>query len=122
MLLVDAIAGWFRNIWYALVRAARPRRRTISFVVAVSETAPPLDAVQHAVVHVVHANGRNRWAMLRCPCGCNDVVTLSLQDVHHPHWKLARTASGKPTLYPSIRKQEGCRSHFWIREGRVHWC
>lgn len=122
MSLVDAIARWFGHIWHALIRAAWPRRRAHSFVFAVSETAPSLDAVQRAVVHVVRANGRNRWAMLRCPCGCDGVVTLSLQDVHRPHWKLTETASGKLTLHPSIWRQEGCRSHFWIRDGRVHWC
>lgn len=122
MSLVEAIVCWCKGVWHALTRTGRPRRRTSSFVVAISDAAPSMEEVQRAVVHVVHANGKNRWAMLRCPCGCDEVVTLSLQNVHRPHWKLAQTASCKPTLHPSIWRQEGCRSHFWIRDGRVHWC
>ncbi|WP_425373246.1 DUF6527 family protein, partial [Klebsiella pneumoniae] len=29
---------------------------------------------------------------------------------------------GRPTLYPSIWRTTGCRSHFWVRIGRIHWC
>jgi len=28
----------------------------------------------------------------------------------------------RPSLKPSIWLQGGCRSHFWVRRGRVEWC
>lgn len=63
-----------------------------------------------------------KWALFKCPCRCGDVVTLSLQQVHLPHWRLTRTLSGHPTLYPSIWRNKGCLSHFWVHDGRVLWC
>jgi len=63
-----------------------------------------------------------KWALFRCPCGCDSVVTLSLQPVHQTHWRLARTHAGRPTLYPSVWRDTGCLSHFWLRDGRISWC
>ncbi|WP_368356434.1 DUF6527 family protein [Acidithiobacillus ferruginosus] len=63
-----------------------------------------------------------KWALFKCPCRCGDVVTLSLQPVHRPHWRLTRTLTGRPTLYPSVWRDKGCLSHFWLRDGRVSWC
>jgi len=61
------------------------------------------------------------WALFRCPCGCNDVITLSLQKIHDPSWTVFETANGRPTVYPSIWRNQGCHSHFWIEDGKVYW-
>lgn len=63
-----------------------------------------------------------KWSMFRCPCGCEDVITLSMQTLHRPHWRLSFTNSQRPTLHPSVWKDKGCMSHFWLRDGRVYWC
>ncbi len=62
------------------------------------------------------------WAMFRCPCGCGTVISLSLQKAHNPSWSVEETDTGRPTLYPSVWQNKGCCSHFWITDGRVHWC
>ncbi|MDM9644782.1 DUF6527 family protein [Rhizobium sp. S163] len=28
----------------------------------------------------------------------------------------------RPTLHPSVWRNSGCRSHFWVRRGRIAWC
>lgn len=63
-----------------------------------------------------------KWSMFRCPCGCGDVITLSMQTMHRPHWRLSQTSSGHPTLYPSVWRDKGCMSHFWLKDGRIYWC
>lgn len=62
------------------------------------------------------------WAIFRCPCGCGTVISLSLQKVHKPSWTVQASAAGRPTLNPSVWQNTGCCSHFWIKDGRVHWC
>lgn len=59
-------------------------------------------------------------AALLCPCGCPDVLQLSLLDNDFPRWKLSLDGA-LPTLAPSIRRTQGCRSHFFLRRGRVVW-
>jgi hypothetical protein len=39
-----------------------------------------------------------------------------------PRWDLKVDADQRPTLHPSVWVADGCRSHFWLRRGIVHWC
>lgn len=67
-------------------------------------------------------NNKKKWIMFRCPCKCGDVITLSLQQIHTPCWRLGLTSKNRPTLYPSVWRDQGCFSHFWVKDGRVYWC
>lgn len=63
------------------------------------------------------------WAVaFRCPCGCGKRLELLLVEEAKPRWSLTVDAKGKPTLHPSVWLKGGCRSHFWLRHGKVHWC
>ncbi|WP_433995110.1 DUF6527 family protein [Afipia massiliensis] len=59
--------------------------------------------------------------MFRCPCGCGDMISLPMQPPHNPRWRLSLSAAGRATLSPSVWRNKGCMSHFWIRDGRVYW-
>lgn len=53
----------------------------------------------------------------KCACGCGEKVVLPLSP---EHWKL--TYDGEVTLSPSIGNyQYGCKSHYFIRNGKVVW-
>lgn len=83
------------------------------------DTLPP--AIQRArLVHMVDA-GENWSVGFHCPCGCGDVIELLLLPDADPHWTLAVDHIGRPTLHPSVWKNMGCKSHFWLRQGRVIW-
>src|SRR5665647_301807 len=86
-----------------------------------SETPPRNDSVEAGLIYLVAPKNEPLWALLRCPCGCSAVITLSLQKAHRPHWTLTATEAHRPTLYPSVWRNVGCLSHFWIRDGRVFW-
>jgi len=59
---------------------------------------------------------------MRCPCGCGHVIELLVVAEAKPRWDVAVDAKGRPTLSPSVWLQKGCRSHFWLRNGRIRWC
>ncbi|MFD0325608.1 DUF6527 family protein [Lysobacter gummosus] len=67
-------------------------------------------------------NGRNWMAGLNCPCGCGEVIQLMLLEGMSPRWKLTIDSRNRPTLHPSVWVVKGCRSHFWVRAGRILWC
>lgn len=70
----------------------------------------------------VHALGQPAWrAVFICPCGCGDTVELSLLDTIRPAWTLRRDAKRRVTLSPSVWRQRGCNSHYFIEAGRVRW-
>ncbi len=71
---------------------------------------------------VVVDSGHAKWACLRCPCGCGDKIQLSLNPTRRPRWAVRIDWLGRPSVEPSIHQLDGCRSHFWIRGGRIIWC
>lgn len=72
---------------------------------------------------VVARDGDEDWAAgMICPCGCGDVLELMLIPEARPSWRLIVDGKKRPSLQPSVWRDTGCRSHFWVRQGRVHWC
>jgi Family of unknown function (DUF6527) len=62
------------------------------------------------------------WSVgFRCPCGCGQRIELPLIREADPHWNLRVEPDGTPTLAPSVWRKDGCRSHFFLRSGRVKW-
>ncbi len=60
-------------------------------------------------------------AAMVCPCGCGAILHLNLLPDEHPMWRLVWNADKSVSLIPSILRQVGCHSHFWIRQSRVYW-
>jgi hypothetical protein len=73
-----------------------------------------------AVLAIVESSGRRKWAMLRCPCGCGEVLAMNLMPTHRPRWDVQLNAAGEGSLYPSVDSTK-CGAHFWLRSGRVVW-
>ena len=62
------------------------------------------------------------WSVaMSCPCGCRQRVELPLIPEAKPHWRLITDDHRRPTLHPSVWLLEGCRSHFFIRSGKIDW-
>ncbi|HVV41961.1 MAG TPA: DUF6527 family protein [Nitrobacter sp.] len=72
---------------------------------------------------VLAREGDEDWCVgMRCPCGCGRTIELLLVKEAKPRWDLHTDPSGRPSLKPSVWLKTGCRSHFWLRRGRVEWC
>lgn len=71
---------------------------------------------------VVVYKQKKYWALFKCPCGCGHVISLALQKSHKPTWSVRHSNDGRPTLSPSVWQNKGCKSHFWVSDGRVFWC
>ncbi|MGH9626043.1 MAG: DUF6527 family protein [Bryobacteraceae bacterium] len=105
---------------------AREHRRTIPSVSYEARlfddrsTAVPV-AHRSRVLAVVQSAGKQKWALLRCPCGCGENLALNLMHSHRPVWGLSVDASGKASLRPSVHATK-CGAHFWLRNGTVIWC
>jgi len=99
------------------------RKPPISFSeITVVGRTPRNSDVKPGTFYMVDSGNKPKWAMFLCPCGCEHVITLSLQKVHDPHWQLNISLNGYPTLRPSVWQKTKCYSHFWLREGRIYWC
>ncbi|TAL64473.1 MAG: hypothetical protein EPN88_10905 [Bacteroidetes bacterium] len=82
---------------------------------------PNPSTLKKNIVYVVGGPNYEKWAYLKCPCGCNDIIMLSLDNKQRPSWTIKQDKKGRVTISPSIRKLDGCKSHFMIKKGRLLW-
>lgn len=63
------------------------------------------------------------WCVgFRCPCGCGRTIELLVIQEAKPRWDVQPDPKGTVTLHPSVWLRDGCRSHFFVRKGRIKWC
>jgi uncharacterized protein DUF6527 len=123
---VNAIANflsWLRSTAADVAqRAARflPWRKPKLYRAIRVEEFP--DSLEKTKVYLA-GEGENLWAAaMVCPCGCGDVIELNLLKQARPCWNVQLHSGGIVSLAPSVWRQKGCRSHFWLRHGRIDWC
>jgi Family of unknown function (DUF6527) len=63
-----------------------------------------------------------KWACMRCPGGCGETISLSLNPNRRPRWKVGFDRWQRPTVEPSVWQKNECGCHFVIRDGIVNWC
>lgn len=65
---------------------------------------------------------RKEWlAGFLCPCGCCNTIELVLSGTQHPCWKADVSDDGMVTFFPSVWRNIGCKSHFFLINGRISW-
>jgi hypothetical protein len=70
---------------------------------------------------VLVERGRPRSVVIKCPCGCGEELVINLDERIGPAWRLYRDERGL-TLYPSVWRESGCRSHFIIWHDALFLC
>lgn len=73
-------------------------------------------------LYLVGENGRFWIAAMRCPCGCSEPLEMNLLPDAKPVWQFAVDKKGRPSLHPSVWRDDGCRAHFFLRRGKITWC
>ena len=76
---------------------------------------------------VLVERARPRLLLLSCPCGCREEFPINLDPRAGPAWRLYRRSSDPRTVdgpeslsvYPSIWRESGCRSHYIIWDNRI---
>jgi hypothetical protein len=71
-------------------------------------------------IYIIGANSYEWLIAFECPCGCKDVIQLNLLTNSSPFWNY-KLYKGKVSIYPSIYRTKGCKSHFTLRNGIVKW-
>lgn len=77
--------------------------------------------IKDRTIYVV-GNQSEPWLVsFKCPCGCNKDIHLNLLPDANPRWKIYLKSGNKIDISPSVWRTSGCRSHFFIRSGKVVW-
>jgi hypothetical protein len=107
-----------RSLWWRrCVAAAMPRR---ALKVIEGDSLPEKLPLWNLIVA---REGDEDWCVgLRCPCGCGQRLEMMLLRGVKPRWDVSVDARGRVSLHPSVWLREGCKSHFWVRSGKIIWC
>lgn len=70
---------------------------------------------------VLVKRGVLRSIVLACPDGCGELLTINLDARAGPAWRYYGGGSGV-SLFPSVWRDSGCRSHFIVWHSRIYWC
>lgn len=65
--------------------------------------------------------GVPRSLVIACPDGCGDTLTINLDERAGPAWRFYNDRRGG-SLFPSVWRDNGCRSHFIVWRSRIYWC
>ena len=107
-----------RPLWWRRMIAALAPRRSLKIV---DGDMPPGRLPFWNLV--MTRDGNEDWSVgLRCPCGCGQRLEMMLLKEVTPRWDLAVNPRGHVSLHPSVSLREGCKSHFWVRSGKIVWC
>ena len=69
---------------------------------------------------VLVERGRPRLLMISCPCGCGELFPINLDPRAGPAWRLYSDPRRGVSLYPSVRRESGCESHYVIWRNRIY--
>lgn len=107
-------------VWRALQRFCRriTRRSTLFTAIRTEELPDKLDTHK---IYVVGEDDFLWFAAMICPCGCTELLYMNLMSDQRPRWNLFEHEYGTVSLYPSIWRKVGCKSHFWVRRGEIVW-
>jgi len=109
--------SWLKSLWLLILRlfGINDSYRT--------ETVEELpDKLHTHRIYLIGEGGEFWFAAMKCPCGCNETIQLSLLDEDSPHWRYQRHEDNTVSLDPSIWGTKGCKSHFFVRRGEIDWC
>ena len=56
-----------------------------------------------------------------CPCGCGEVVVIPITISFADGWELF-IENDHVSLHPSLLQRFACKSHYYIRKGKIVWC
>lgn len=120
---------WLKNLWFKLLKIIKgdnnislPQKDVTLYQLINSTNRLSNEAVKEFNIYHV-GSGEWKWLlMFRCPCGCGDVIQLSLLEKSKQSWKIEIENDKQFSIYPSIDRIVGCKSHFFIKKNKVEWC
>lgn len=109
------IRSWMRELSLKLLHLFSGNR----YLVQRSDELP--EQVHERRIYLIGESAEPWLIALQCPCGCKSLIQLNTLKEAKPRWSYELHPFGRISLTPSIWRKVGCKSHFWVRNGKVVW-
>jgi hypothetical protein len=70
---------------------------------------------------VLVRRGVLRSMVMACPDGCGEILSVNLDGRAGKAWRYY-DRGGDVSLFPSVWRDTGCKSHFILWHSRIYWC
>ncbi len=105
-----------RRLWQSVIQRYFGKPYSTSYVIELPEQ------LQAKVVYVTGEDDYTFYVVMICPCGCGEILFMNTVVGADPCWRLTQHSDGTVSLDPSVMRWIGCKSHFFLRAGRIIWC
>lgn len=79
------------------------------------------DELKSDLLYII-SNDNFQWQIVMlCPCGCKKILHMPLIKEGHAKWKYEIDKRNRISLHPSVNRIVGCKSHFFVRKGKIIW-
>ena len=97
------------------------RSKKIAFKAQVSHRHEANRLLSEPGATVLVHRGFARSVAMACPDGCGEQLTINLDERAGPAWRHYVDGSNV-SLFPSVWRNTGCRSHFIVWRSKIYWC
>lgn len=77
--------------------------------------------IELKTIYLVSNDGYVWQAVMKCPCGCDEVLYINLIEEQRPYWTYSIDEKKEISLYPSLHRKIECKSHFFLIKGKIVW-
>ena len=78
------------------------------------------EKLKQRTIYLIENEGCVWQVVMLCPCGCDVKLFINLIEEQKPYWRYSIN-NKNISLHPSIHRKVECRSHFFIRNGKILW-
>ncbi len=97
------------------------RARTIVVKAQVSHRHEANSLLTEPGAAVLVHRGVTRSIAMACPDGCGEQLTVNLDERAGPAWRHYKEGE-RLTIFPSVWRDTGCKSHFIVWRSKIYWC
>lgn len=115
------IPNWLERRVQQALRQHQQNQRALGIWPSVSCSELP-ETMAPQTIYLWGEGGHIWQVLMLCPCGCDATLHMTTLTDDWPHWKVETNEKGDVSLRPSVWRKIGCRSHFWVRDGKIEWC
>ena len=108
MLVFRSFYSWGRRLFFP-----------DSYLALWSDEIP--DRLQQNTVYIEGCSESPDFAAFVCPCGCSEKISLSLMKCSRCSWSISTDIIGRVSISPSVWRTKGCKSHFFLKNGKIKW-
>jgi hypothetical protein len=107
--------NWFKKIFLKLAECLHPSYKT-------EHTDDIPKSLSKRTIYIVGKKNEPWLLTFECPCGCKNIIQLNTLKEARPRWNYQILPQNKLDISPSIWRLSGCKSHFFVRKGKIIWC